>query len=120
MQLSNLKLIAILATGAVTGLAIGASTAHVAKDVGPDVIAAHSADEGTPPNLIVALKADEGVPHNLVTAMKFDEGIPHNLVTAMKADEGVPPEPGDGLILAGFADPIPAVNPVSLRRSISR
>ena len=90
MQLSNLKLNSILAAGVVATLAIGASAAHVARDVGPAIIAAYPADEGTPLKLRVALKADEGVPHNLIAAHRADEGTPPNLIVAMKADEGVP------------------------------
>lgn len=90
MQLSNLKLISILAAGVVATLAIGASGAHVAREVGSGIVAAYAADEGTPLKLRVALKADEGVPQNLIAAHQADEGTPLNLIVALKADEGVP------------------------------
>ena len=91
MQLSNLKLISILAAGVVAAtLAIGVSGAHGAREVGPGIIAAYAADEGTPLKLRVALKADEGVPQNLIAAHQADEGTPPNLIVALKADEGVP------------------------------
>ena len=90
MQLSNLKLISILAAGVVAILAVGATATGGTKDISPGIFSAHSPDEGVPQNLVVALAADEGVPQNLVVALAADEGVPQNLVVALAADEGVP------------------------------
>ena len=84
MQLSNLKLISILTAGVVATLAVGAYSARVVEDVGPGIVAAYPADEGTPFNLRVALKADEGVPQNLVVALVAGEGVPQDLVVARR------------------------------------